>query len=97
MTIELRASFGVGGPDARSVAFTPDGRRLAVGHLDGVVRVWDVATGMATLSLKPHDTGATSVTGLRFSPDGRWLAAVAGDATRLLDAGPPPSSGNPQP
>jgi WD40 repeat protein len=91
---ELRASFDVGGPDARALAITPDGKRVVVGHVDGSVRFWDLATGMGSLSLKPR-AEAVSASDLRFSRDGRWLAVTFFDKTpkdmtsQLLEAGPP--------
>jgi hypothetical protein len=37
-----------------SVAFSPDGRRLASASQDGTVKVWDAATGQEVLTLKGH-------------------------------------------
>jgi sugar lactone lactonase YvrE/tRNA A-37 threonylcarbamoyl transferase component Bud32 len=54
-----------------SVAFSPDGRRLA--SADGTVKVWDVATGQETLTLKGYVVA--------FSPDGRRLASASTDQT----------------
>jgi WD40 repeat protein/serine/threonine protein kinase len=54
------------------VAFSPDGRRLAVGS-DGAVNVWDWETSRLALPpLRGHAKKGISVT---FSPDGRRLAS----------------------
>ena len=37
-----------------SVAFSPDGKRLASASCDGTVKVWDAATGQEVLTLKGH-------------------------------------------
>ena len=49
-----------------SVAFSPDGKRIATGSGDQTVRVWDAETGTEKLALKGH-----VVTSVAFSPDGQ--------------------------
>jgi WD40 repeat protein len=61
-----------------SLAVSPDGFRLATGGCDGVIRIWDSATGAAIAPLKGHDD---QVNALSFSPDGRWIASGARDKT----------------
>ncbi|QQR46491.1 WD40 repeat domain-containing protein [Myxococcus xanthus] len=56
-----------------ALAFSPDGRLLASGGYDAVVRVWDVAAGAQVAELKGHEAELHAVA---FSPDGRWLAAA---------------------
>jgi eukaryotic-like serine/threonine-protein kinase len=55
-----------------SVAFSPDGARLASGSHDGTVKVWDARTGQELRTLKGHTDVVRSVA---FSPDGARLAS----------------------
>ncbi|MFF4158564.1 helix-turn-helix domain-containing protein [Streptomyces sp. NPDC001678] len=67
----------------RQVAFSPDGRTLAIGDANGVVSLWD-ADGRRRLATLAGPSQA--VTGLAFSPDGRTLAGAGADgAVRLWD------------
>ncbi len=58
-----------------SVAFSPEGKRLASASVDGTVRLWDVKTGRLLTVLRGHPSGVADVA---FSPDGRELAAGCG-------------------
>jgi WD40 repeat protein/serine/threonine protein kinase len=61
-----------------SVAFSPDGTRLASGSLDGTVKVWDATSGKLIRTLRGHEGGIRSVA---FSPDGTRLASASLDKT----------------
>ena len=60
---------------APSVAFSPDGKRLASSLAGGHrrVKVWDAQTGQELLTLKGHTGRVRSVA---FSPDGKRLASA---------------------
>ncbi len=64
-----------------SVAFSPDGKRLATGSYDSTVKLWDAATGQELLTLKGH---ASDVWSVAFSPDGKRLATGSRDQTVKL-------------
>jgi WD40 repeat protein len=71
-------------PAIDSIAFSPDGKLLALGSDSGPIRLWDVATGHP---VGPPLTGhLNSAQGVTFSPDGKILASAGGDGTiRLWD------------
>jgi WD40 repeat protein len=82
---ELGVLNGTGLELHNGLAFSPDGKLLATVMADASVRLWDVASQRPLVSLAGQ---GWYVTGARFSPDGRILAAGLGGAVgtvRLWD------------
>jgi WD40 repeat protein len=75
--LELKALLGHSGP-VFSVAFSPDGQKIATGSGDTTVKVWDAASGKELFTLRGHSNRVTSVA---FSPDGQKIATGSRDAT----------------
>jgi WD40 repeat protein/serine/threonine protein kinase len=64
-----------------SMAFSPNGQRLATGGVDQLVHVWDVQTRQHVQQLRGHES---EVLALAFSPDGETLASGSKDTTVRL-------------
>ena len=76
-----------------SVAFAPDGRRIASGSYDKTVRLWDAPPAGAELACLRGHTGR--VTSVATYPDGRRILSGSDDQTVRWDgtrgrAGLPP-------
>jgi len=65
----------------RSLDFSPDGRLLASGSLDGGVILWDVETGQPLETLLASNRLVLCVD---FSPDGTQLATGSTDGTVII-------------
>jgi WD40 repeat protein len=86
-TWEPLARWPGNGQATGCLAFTPDGRALATGHMvdrEYGIKLWDVQQGKERAVLR----GPTGMpTALAFSPDGRLLAAACGQSLWVWDAG----------
>ncbi|MFD5574385.1 nSTAND1 domain-containing NTPase [Streptomyces cadmiisoli] len=84
-TGRLRQSRSVG--NVNTMAFSPDGTRLAIVGQDGSLRIWHLSTSSLYTRRTGHNQPLRAVA---FAPDGRTLAIVAikddGDQVTLLDA-----------
>ena len=65
----------------RTLAWSPDGSRLATGAWDNLVTVWDTTTWAARQTFNDHTGYVESVA---WAPDGRTLASASVDGTVKL-------------
>src|SRR5262249_43937710 len=75
----------VGSGNVTTLAFSPEGKTLASGGWDDMIRLWDVATGKELRKFVAHQAMVARVV---FSPDGKLLASRGGidGILRLWDA-----------
>jgi hypothetical protein len=70
-----------------SVAYSPDGSRLAVGGGDGSVTIFETEFYQPMLDLRPHAGRYSYVYALDWTPDGTRLVTASGDKTiRIRDS-----------
>jgi WD40 repeat protein len=87
-----------------TVAFSPDGKMLAVAYGDGSIHVWVLSGGVvqgevttAHVLYASNKSGTSGVGSLRFSPDGTILAAMYSSSIKLWDIKQPTPAGKATP
>ena len=84
LSSQLRQTLRGHNEQVVSVAWSPDGKRVATASLDGTAKVWDVGTGKDSLTFRGHKHFVNSVA---WSPDGKQLATASYDETaKVWDA-----------
>jgi len=61
-----------------AAAWSPDGKRIVSGDIEGLVKVWDVSTGQTIRSYRGHTNYVFAVA---WSPDGQRIATGSWDMT----------------
>ena len=72
----VHTGISIGAVSIVSLAFSPDGKRLAAGSEDYRITILDTASGKVLRSFVGH---AATVVALAFSPDGKRLASASHD------------------
>lgn len=64
----------------RTLAWSPDGQRIASGDVSGTIQVWNARTGAHVTTYKGHTRG-TGISGVRWLPDGQRVVSASRDGT----------------
>jgi WD40 repeat protein/tRNA A-37 threonylcarbamoyl transferase component Bud32 len=76
---DVRTLGTSGGPNRYGLAYSPDGKHVAVTTQLAAVIIWDVDTGRQVQVFRGH---TSTVKNVAYSPDGSLLASGAGDLVR---------------
>ena len=63
-----------------SIAYSTDGKHIAAGYNDSIIRIWNIQTGEMEKELKGHNDVVWSVA---YSPDGTMLVSGSADKTNI--------------
>lgn len=69
------------GGTVKDCGFSPDGQRIASCGTDGIVRIWELATGKLLRVLRGHEAEVTS---LAWHPKGGFIASAGSDQIARL-------------
>src|SRR5262249_10289481 len=61
----------------RDLAYAPDGRTIATGGGNGIVKLWDVETGQLQACVHAHDEAVFALGFAGFGPGGAMLATAS--------------------
>jgi WD40 repeat protein len=75
---QLKYIFGGYKAYINFVVVTPDGKQLISGSADGIIKVWNLQTGIELFTLKGH---TQAVTGLTVTPNNKLLVSASLDKT----------------
>ena len=72
---------GLTSTSSESLAYSPDGKRIATTSYESKIKLWDAETGKELLAI-PNDGGEA----IAFSPDGKRIASPSGQLVKVWDA-----------